>query len=93
MKKTQRNPVVITNVYHLAKVGVEGSNPFTRSIIIKTLSILIRGLRRLFLQIISCIFAVLLVLWCIGYALQMQFMDIRKQVSTHSEHTTKGNQV
>tara|TARA_E500000178_G_scaffold355980_2_gene430900 strand:+ start:3949 stop:4188 length:240 start_codon:yes stop_codon:yes gene_type:complete len=31
MKKTQRNPVVIDNVYHLAKVGVEGSNPFTRS--------------------------------------------------------------
>ena len=93
MKKTQRNPVVITNVYHLAKVGVEGSNPFTRSIIIKTLSILIRGLRRLFLQIISCIFAVLLVLWCIGYALQMQFMDINTHVPTQSRHTEEGERV
>ena len=31
MRKRQRNPVVITNVFHLAKVGGEGSNPFTRS--------------------------------------------------------------
>ena len=93
MKKTQRNPVVITNVYHLAKVGVEGSNPFTRSIIIKTLSILFRGLRRLFFQIISCIFAVLLVLWCIGYALEMQFMDINTHVPTQSRHTEEGERV
>ena len=31
MRKRQRNPMVITNVFYLAKVGVEGSNPFTRS--------------------------------------------------------------
>ena len=92
MKKTQRNPVVITNVYHLAKVGVEGSNPFTRSIIIKTLSILFRGLRRFLLQILSCIFAVLIVLWCIGYTLEMQFMELRKEVSAQSRHTIYINQ-
>ena len=32
MRKRQRNPMVISNVFYLAKVGVEGSNPFTRSI-------------------------------------------------------------
>ena len=31
MRKRQRNPVVITNVFHLAKVGVVGSHPITRS--------------------------------------------------------------
>ena len=90
MKKRQRNPVVITNVYHLAKVGVVGSNPITRSRFSKILSILFIGLRRFLLQILSCIFAVLIVLWCIGYALEMQFMELRKEVPTQSRHTMEG---
>jgi succinate dehydrogenase hydrophobic anchor subunit len=57
------------------------------------LSFIFRTLRRFFVQILSCIFAVILVLWCIGYALQMQFMDINTHVPTQSRHTEKGERV
>ena len=93
MKKRLQNPMVITNVYFLGKGEVVSSNLTSSTIFPKILLNIFRLLRRFLFQILSCIFAVLLVLWCIGYALQMQFMDIREQVSAHSEHTEKGKQV
>ena len=90
MKKKQRNPVVITNVYHLAKVGVEGSNPFTRSIPLPNLSKVYSGLRRLFFYILSCIFAGIVTFALICFALEMQFIDTQTENKAQSRHTIEG---
>ena len=71
--------------HNLAKVGVVGSNPITRSRFSKILSILFIRLRHFLLQILSCVFAVIIVLWRIGYALEMQFMELRGKKLTHSQ--------
>ena len=89
MKKRLQNPMVITNVYFLGKGEVVSSNLTSSTIPLKILSFIFRTLRRFIVQILSCIFAVLLVLWCIGYALQMQFMDIRAKELTRYEHVSK----
>lgn len=93
MKKRLQNPMVITNVYFLGKGEVVSSNLTSSTIPLKILSFIFRTLRRFFVQILSCIFAVILVLWCIGYALQMQFMDINTHVPTQSRHTEEGERV
>ena len=93
MKKRLQNPMVITNVYFLGKGEVACSNHASSTILTKILSNIFRTLRRFFVQILSCIFAVILVLWCIGYALQMQFMDINTHVPTQSRHTEEGERV
>ena len=93
MKKRLQNPMVITNVYFLGKGEVVSSNLTSSTIPLKILSFIFRTLRRFFIQILSCIFAVILVLWCIGYALQMQFMDINTHVPTQSRHTEEGERV
>lgn len=93
MKKRLQNPMVITNVYFLGKGEVVSSNLTSSTISLKILSFIFRTLRRFFVQILSCIFAVILVLWCIGYALQMQFMDINTHVPTQSRHTEEGEKV
>ena len=86
MKKRLQNPMVINNVYFLGKGEVACSNHASSTILTKILSITFKALRRFLFQIISCIFAVLLVLWCIGYALEMQFMDVRGNSWTRSQH-------
>lgn len=93
MKKRLQNPMVISNVYFLGKGEVVSSNLTSSTIPLKILSFIFRTLRRFFVQILSCIFAVILVLWCIGYALQMQFMDINTHVPTQSRHTEEGERV
>lgn len=93
MRKRLQNPIVITNVYFLGKGEVVSSNLTSSTIPLKILSFIFRTLRRFFVQILSCIFAVILVLWCIGYALQMQFMDINTHVPTQSRHTEEGERV
>ena len=86
MKKIHNNPIVIDNVFFLGKGEVACSNHASSTILRKILSFIFRALRRFLFQIISCIFAVLLVLWCIGYALQMQFMELRGNSSTQIQH-------
>lgn len=93
MRKRLQNPLVISNVYFLGKGEVVSSNLTSSTIPLKILSFIFRALRRFFVQILSCIFAVILVLWCIGYALQMQFMDINTHVPTQSRHTEEGERV
>lgn len=93
MRKRLQNPLVISNVYFLGKGEVVSSNLTSSTIPLKILSFIFRTLRRFFVQILSCIFAVILVLWCIGYALQMQFMDINTHISTQSRHTEEGERV
>ena len=93
MRKRLQNPIVISNVYFLGKGEVVSSNLTSSTIPLKILSFIFRTLRRFFVQILSCIFAVILVLWCIGYALQMQFMDINTHVPTQSRHTEEGERV
>ena len=93
MRKRLQNPLVISNVYFLGKGEVVSSNLTSSTIPLKILSFIFRTLRRFFVQILSCIFAVILVLWCIGYALQMQFMDINTHVPTQSRHTEEGERV
>ena len=77
----------------LGKGEVVSSNLTSSTIPLKILSFIFRTLRRFFVQKLSCIFAVILVLWCIGYALQMQFMAINTHVPTQSRHTEEGESV
>lgn len=93
MRKRLQNPMVISNVYFLGKGEVVSSNLTSSTTPLKILSFIFRTLRRFFVQILSCIFAVILVLWCIGYALQMQFMEINTHVPTQSRHTEEGERV
>lgn len=86
MKKIHKNPIVIDNVFFFGKGEVVSSNLTSSTILSKTILFIFRALTRFLFQIISCIFAVLLVLWCIGYALQMQFIELREESSTQIQH-------
>ena len=90
MIKTQRNPVVISDVYFLGKGEVACSNHASSTIPIKILFNIFRMLRRSFVYLLSCIFAGLVAFILICFALEMQFMGIHKQTSTQSRHTIEG---
>ena len=85
MKKKLHNPIVIDNVFFLGKGEVVSSNLTSSTIIPNTILFIFRALWRLLIRIISCIFAVLLVLFMFGYALQTQ--DLR----LHDTNPTQGD--
>ena len=76
--------------HNLAKVGVEGSNPFTRSILSYHLCKVYNGLRRLFFYFLSCIFAGIVTFALICFALEMQFIDTQTENKAQSRHTIEG---
>ena len=73
----------------LGKGEVACSNHASSTIFRKILSIVFKRLRRFLFQILSCIIAVLLVLWCIGYALQNQFMELGEKELTRYQHANE----
>ena len=75
MKKRLQKPLLIDNVYFFGKGEVACSNHASSTTLFTIFPFIFRALWKIFFHLVVCIFAVLISIYIIGYALGLQEMN------------------